>query len=170
MITSTAPGRVSVQALAEIDALQLLYISALDGKRMNDWLGTFADVADASYTCTTAENTERNLPVSWILDDNHMRLEDRVTFVTKMWVGIFTDYRTRHFVQRTRCEPAGENVYDVESHYMVLSVPGDTQRPEVFASGVYLDRVQIGQQGARFLSKKAINDGAVVQRYLVFPL
>ena len=170
---STTPNRLnrpSRAAIEQIDELQSRYIAALDSKKMSDWLATFSNAADASYICTTAENVENNLPLAWILDDNHARLEDRVTFITRVWAGTYTDYRTRHFVQRTACRDLGEGVHEVESNFMILYTPADTGRAEVFADGVYLDRILVNGDSAVFLSKKAITDTPVVQRYVVFPL
>lgn len=158
------------EVIERIDALQLRYISALDSKKMQDWLATFSSQPDASYICTTAESVEANLPLALILDDCHARLEDRVTFVTQVWAGTYTDYRTRHFVQRTLVREAGDGVYDVESNYLILYTVTDTNRSEVFSNGVYLDRIRMTPAGAEFVSKKVIADSSVVQRYVVFPM
>lgn len=155
--------------LAQIDALQCRYIAALDSKNMDAWLNTFSNDPDASYICTTAENVEADLPLGLILDDCHARLEDRVTFVTKIWAGTYSEYRTRHFVQRTDCRAAVDGNFDVESQFMILHTPSDTRRSEVFACGVYIDRIRIEPGGAAFLSKKVITDADAVQRYVVFP-
>lgn len=161
---------VSGDISAQIDALQVRYIAALDAKKMHDWLATFSADADASYICTTAENLAANLPVALMLDDCYARLQDRVTFVTKIWAGTYTDYRTRHFIQRTACRAAGAGLFEVETNFSVTYTPGDTGRSELFATGVYLDRVVVGADGARFRSKKAVTDTTVVERYVVFPL
>ncbi len=161
---------VSPEILAQIDALQARYIVALDTKKMDAWLATFCQDDDASYICTTAENEEGGFPIGWILDDCHARLQDRMTFVTKIWAGTYSDYRTRHFVQRTLCRQASADLYEVESNFMVMFTPADTQRSEIFAGGNYIDRIRIGPDGASFLSKKVVNDAPAVQRYVVFPI
>jgi len=158
------------EVLAAIDALQLRYIGALDDKDMSGWLATFSTQADAAYFLTTAQNVDENLPLGLIHDDNHARLEDRVTFVTKIWAGTYQDYQTRHFVQRTACRDLGNGLHEVESNFMILYTPADTGRAEVFADGVYLDCIQVEGDSAVFVSKKAITDTPVVQRYVVFPL
>jgi len=110
------------------------------------------------------------LRLALIMDDCHARLKDRVTFVTKIWVGTYPDYRTRHFIQRTACRAAGEGVYEVETNFSVAYTPSDTGRAALFATGVYLDRVALGAKGATFLSKKVVTDNAVVERFMVYPL
>jgi len=162
--------RIARDILDTIDDLQARYIAALDGKRLDDWLDTFSTAADASYICNSAENVEGNLPLAWILDDCRARLEDRVTFITRIWAGTFTDYRTRHFVQRTGVRQTGPDEYEVESNFLVLYTPGDTGRSEVFTDGMYRDRIKVTGDTAVFLSKLAIADTPVIQRYIVFPV
>lgn len=163
-------SRVDGTVLSKIDELQVRYIAALDAKKMDEWLATFSPVRDASYICTTAESVEANLPLALIMDDNHARLEDRVTFVTKIWAGTFAEYRTRHFIQRTACRPLGDGLFEVESNFSVAYTPSDTGRVELFATGVYLDRISVDEEGASFRSKKVVTDTAVVERFMVYPL
>ena len=94
------------------------YIAALDSKDMHGWLDTFA--ADGSYICIAAENEESGLPLALMMDDCHERLEDRVTYVTKVWAGTFEDYQTRHFVQRIACTPKGGDLYETVSNFTVF--------------------------------------------------
>ena len=91
--------------LAKVDELQMRYIDALGERDMKAWLALFSPKEDASYVFTTAESVESNFPVAVMLDDCRGRLEDRVTFITKIWTGTFQDYRMRHTVQRVRSEP-----------------------------------------------------------------
>ena len=163
-------GQIDLAVLARIDRLQLRYVSALDGKDMTAWLATFAELPDTSYVCTTAESVAAGLPVALMLDDCRGRLEDRVTFVTKIWVGTYQEYQTRHIVQRVECKPAGPGRYDVQSNFVVAYTPSDTGRAEILTTGVYLDQVLVNGEGAQFAAKKAITDTPVLPRYIVFPL
>ncbi|MDB5840114.1 MAG: hypothetical protein JWQ23_2066 [Herminiimonas sp.] len=162
--------RISSEALSKIDELQVRYIAALDAKNMDGWLNTFSTDRNASYICTTAENHDANRPLALIMDDCHARLKDRVSFVTKVWVGTYTDYRTRHFIQRTSCREVDNGQFEVETNFSLTYTPADTGRAEVFTTGVYLDRIKVDGDEASFLSKKVITDTAVLERYLVFPL
>lgn len=157
-------------ALAAVDALQTRYIAALDGRNMDDWLATFSRDPGASYICTTAENEEAGLSLALILDDNYDRLKDRVTYVTRIWAGTFADYRTRHFIQRTACRHAQDNLYEVETNFTVNYTPVETGRTELFASGMYFDRVIVEGSDALFLAKKAVTDSSMVERFMAYPL
>ncbi len=161
---------VSNEVLAKIDQLHGRYIVALDSKDMGAWLNTFSTDANASYICTTAENVEAKHALAMILDDCHARLRDRVSFVTKVWVGTYSDYRTRHLIVRTGCRAAEDGLFAVESNFCVYYTPSDTGRAEIFATGVYLDRVKVNGEEACFQSRKAVMDNSVLERYMVFPL
>lgn len=161
---------INDSVLSKIDALQVRYIAALDARNMEDWLATFSNVPEASYIYTTAESVEADLPLALIMDDNHARLKDRVTYVTKVWVGTYADYRTRHFIQRTACRAVNDNEFAVETNFMVAYTPSETGRAELFATGIYYDCVTLNNEGATFLSKKAVTDTAVVERFMAYPL
>lgn len=155
--------------LAAIDELQLRYADALDQRDMNAWLGTFSRKDDATYICTTAESVEGKLPVSMMLDDCRGRLEDRVTFITRIWAGTFQDYRMRHFMQRIRHERDGD-LWRIRTNFRVVCTPiGRDQRTDT-VSGVYEDVVDCSGAEPVFLYKRAIADEAVLPRYLVYPI
>ena len=156
--------------LARIDELQTRYINALDSKDIPGWLETFAVVPDASYICTTQESVDRNLPLALILDDCHARLQDRVTYITKIWAGTFQDYRTRHFTQRVSAEQISDNKVKVRTNFTVIYTPEDTGSSEVLTAGVYEDVISLANGSAQFISKKAVTDTSVLPRYLVYPL
>ncbi len=156
--------------LARIDELQLNYIDALDSRDMQAWLATFSEMPQASYVCTTAESVQANLPVALILDDCRARLEDRVTFVDKIWTGTYQEMRTRHVIQRTRCSAAGANRYEVRTNFIIAFSPSDTGIAEILATGVYQDAVIVEGDAAKFLSKKAVTDISKLPHYIVFPL
>ena len=156
--------------LIQIDELQMRYIHALDNKNFQEWLETFSTDESTSYICTSAENEENNFPIALMYDDCRGRIEDRVTFIQKIWAGTFEDYRSRHFINRTRTESLGGDVYTVETNFSILYTP-ESGRTEVQVSGVYKDKIKItgASENNLFLSKKAIYDTTVVPRYIVYP-
>lgn len=161
---------VDAGVLSQIDELQMQYIDALDRKDMAAWLGTFSETADAAYVCTTAESVAANRAVALIMDDCRGRLEDRVTFVTRIWRGTYQEYQTRHLVQRVRCTPAGPDQYEVKTNAVIAFTPSDTGTAKLLTSGVYLDQVIVGSTGVKFLSKTFITDTSVLSHYIVYPL
>ena len=159
---------VAADILAQIDALQAEYVHALDNKDFHRWVDTFDTAEDTSYICTAAENEDHNLPIALMYDDCRLRIEDRVTFIEKIWVGTFQDYRSRHFIQPTRCEQSGDNTYAVETNFLIVYTP-ESGRSDVQVAGVYLDEVIMSDSGAKFKSRKAIYDTTVLPRYIVYP-
>ncbi|MCU1444331.1 MAG: hypothetical protein JWQ59_2481 [Cryobacterium sp.] len=161
---------ISSESLYRIDALQNAYIGALDAKDMDGWLATFSGDEAASYICTTAESVKADFPVAMMLDDCRGRIEDRVTFITKMWAGTYQDYQTRHLLQRIACTEVGENLFEVRSNFTISYVQSHTGTAELFLTGVYLDKIQLAENGDVFLSKKVITDSPVFPHYIVYPL
>ncbi|MEH6639211.1 MAG: aromatic-ring-hydroxylating dioxygenase subunit beta [Porticoccaceae bacterium] len=159
---------VSVDLIAQVDALQAQYIRALDNRDFQGWVDTFDTAEDTAYFCTPAENVDNNLEIALMYDDCRKRIEDRVTFITDIWAGTFQDYRTRHFIQRTHCEQKQEGLYLVETNFSIIYTP-ESGRSDVQVAGVYKDEVLINGGGAKFKSKKAIYDTTVLPRYIVYP-
>jgi anthranilate 1,2-dioxygenase small subunit len=155
------------EALQQIDALQMSYIAALDSKDMQGWLDSFT--ADGSYVCIANENEESGLPLALMMDDCHERLEDRVTYVTKVWAGTFEDYQTRHFVQRIACTPKGGDLYETVSNFTVFYTDsaGNTG---TLVCGRYVDQIVVGNGGAKLKSRRAVMDTNVAPRYIVYPI
>lgn len=151
-----------------IDNLQNQYVDALDRRDMEAWLATFGQ--EGSYTCRTAESVESDWSIAFILDDCRARLEDRVKFITRVWAGTFQDYRTRHIVQRLICEPKSADLYSVRSNFSVSFTRSDTNKTEVYATGVYLDEILLGSDTAAFVSKCVICDAPMLPHYMTYPI
>ena len=76
---------VTAAHTSAIDALHTAYVAALDQGDMAAWAGTFAAAPEASYFCISSENDRRGLPLALMYDDCRGRIDDRVSFVTKVW-------------------------------------------------------------------------------------
>jgi anthranilate 1,2-dioxygenase small subunit len=160
---------ISPEASQAIDELQLRYVQALDTQNMEGWLATFADEPDSGYVCISEEDERRKLPLALMLDDCRGRLEDRVTFVTKIWAGTYQPYKTRHFVQRASCKRQGDGLYDTVSTFSITMIQEDgTSR--VLTTGTYQDVIKVDGDQAIFKTRRAIYDANVLPQYLVFPL
>ncbi len=155
------------QTLARIDALQLDYIAALDGRDMEGWAGCFGD--PCSYVCMSRENEEQGLPLAIMMDDSRARIKDRINYVTKVWAGTFEDYTTRHFVQRLACTQNGSQLLQVKSNVMVAYTTA-RGRSEILVAGTYLDEINVAGAAPKFRSKRVILDTVTTPRYLVYPI
>lgn len=160
---------ISAATLDAIDILHLRYVIALDGRDMNAWLATFSEEPDSSYICVSEENERRNLPLALMLDDCRTRLQDRVTFVTKIWDGTYQPYRTRHFVQRLSCKSQEGDVYAVTSSFLITMIQ-DNSASRILSTGLYEDLIRVSSGGAQFKQRRAVYDANVLPQYVVFPL
>ena len=159
---------ITAEVMAQIDALQADYIHALDNREFQAWLDTFDTAEDTAYFCIAAENADNDLQIALMYDDCRNRIEDRVTFIQDIWSGTYQDYRTRHFIQRTRCSKTGDDSYALETNFSIIYTP-ESGRSDVQVAGVYKDEVIINSSGAKFKTKKAIYDTTVLPRYIVYP-
>ncbi|AJP49411.1 hypothetical protein PG1C_04555 [Rugosibacter aromaticivorans] len=155
-----------------IDALHTAYLAALDQGDMAAWAATFALAPDTRYFCTSAENDRRGLPLALMYDDCRGRIDDRVSFVTKVWAGTYQPYRTRHFIQRLSMDAAGTNQYRVTSGFTIMMTP-EGGATTVLTSGEYRDLIEIQGDGDKFRAvfreRRAVYDADVLPRYIVFP-
>jgi len=156
--------------LACIDALLLANAEALDDKNMQAWLETFSTATEASYVCNSAESVNAGRSIALMLDDCRARLEDRVSFVNRIWQGTYQDYQTRHMVQRMRYTALGAGRYAVKTNFIIAFTPVDTGTAELLSTGVYQDTVVTSDSGAVLLSRLVITDTSYLPHYIVYPL
>lgn len=152
---------------AQLDELQVRYVSALDEHDMRAWADCFAD--EASYVCTTRENEDQHLSVALMMDDSRARIEDRISSITTVWAGTFEDYSTRHVVQRLSSVQRLPQEFTVKSNFIVAYTTA-RGKSEMLAAGSYLDEVSLTGDRARFRSKRVVLDSVITPRYLVYPL
>ena len=154
-----------------IERLHTAYLAALDQGDMAAWAATFA-IDDASYFCISAENDRRGLPLALMYDDCRGRIDDRVSFVTKVWAGTYQPYRTRHFIQQLSMNATGNNQYRVTSGFTIMMTP-EGGATTILTSGEYRDLIEIQGEGdqcrAVFRERRTVYDADVLPRYIVFP-
>lgn len=163
-------SEVNFSDLAIFDALQSRYIHAVNNKNMQAWADTFSTKDEVSYICTTAESERAGLKMCLIMDDNRRRIEDRITYVNSIWEEIYADYETRHFVQRTHWSLVENGQIEVQSNFLVVVTPSETGTPMIFSSGHYIDRIEINDGKASFISKKVIMDTPHIERFMAYPI
>ncbi len=150
---------------AAIDALQNRCILALDNKDWDAWLQSFTP--DGQYFAIAADDAQAGRPLALMMDDCYERLQDRITYITRVWT--YEEYQTRHFVQRLNAVRTGDNQYDVVSNFSVFFT-SEAGESNLLAVGKYEDQVVIAADGARFKKKRAVFDTFLLPRYLVYPI
>ena len=94
-------------------------------------------------------------------------LTDRVMALRK--ANIFEPHHYRHIVGPTRVVSVHGGVAEVRSNFLVVRImhDGGTQ---LFATGRYLDRVDIASAPYRFIERTVVLDSHKIDTLLVIPL
>jgi len=141
------------------------YVHALDDDRLEEWPEFF--VERGLYRITTAENFERNLPLSIIYADSRAMLRDRISALRH--ANIYEAQRYRHLVSSTLVERLGSASVRAISNFQVARIM-HTGETVLFASGRYLDRISLESGVARFEERIVVLDSRSVDTLLAIPL
>lgn len=162
-------GEPSEATRSLVRQLEQRYIGALDARCMADWLECFAD--DGSYYVIGADNDADGLPLCLMMDDCRERVEDRVTFVERVWPGSFEDYQTRHFIQPLELAPetGGTGLLRALANFTVFATD-QKGRTSLFIAGQYHDRIRVEESGCRYVERRVVMDTFTTPGVIVYPL
>jgi 3-phenylpropionate/cinnamic acid dioxygenase small subunit len=151
-------------SLLRIAELNAAYAAAIDADRLEEWPEFF--VEDCLYKVTTAENLRLGYPAGVIYADTRAMLRDRVAALRK--ANIYERHAYRHIVglPRTRAE-SGEIV--AETPFLVVRTMRDG-RMDLFATGLYLDRVREEAGSLLFAERVVACDSSQFDTLLAIPL
>ena len=157
-------------AIAEVTALLADYAACIDADDLEAWPDFFT--ADCHYKITTAYNHARGLPVGLIYAHNRAMLEDRVVALRK--ANVYEPQRYRHIVSTPRITGGGVTAADggtieAETGFLVVRTMHDGTQ-DLFASGLYLDRIDLSGNRPRFAEKIVVLDSDKVDTLLAIPL
>ena len=148
-----------------IDALMADYVHCIDGDRLEDWPGFFAD--DGRYRVITRENHELGLPACVIYCDGRGMLRDRISALRK--ANIFEPHVYCHMVGAVRIVDSGHDGWRTEANFTVTRTMAEGEM-SIFACGRYLDRI-VEQDGAlKFAERTVVLDSRRVDTLLVIPI
>jgi len=156
---------MEVDLQRKVENLLARYVHALDDDRLEAWPDFFAE--KGLYRITTAENFERNLPLSIIFADSRAMLRDRVAALRH--ANIYEAQRYRHSVSSTLVERVGPDSVRAISNFHVARIM-HTGETVLFATGRYLDRIRFGGGAAQFEEKIVVLDSRSVDTLLAIPL
>jgi len=141
------------------------YVDVIDQDRLEEWPGLFSE--KCRYLITSAENYEEGLPHGMIYADSRGMLRDRVSSLRK--ANIYEAQRYRHLIGPTWVEADSATTVRARSHFLVVRImqSGDSN---VFATGVYYDRIDISQIPYRFIERIVVIDSHKVDTLLAIPL
>jgi 3-phenylpropionate/cinnamic acid dioxygenase small subunit len=141
------------------------YAHCIDEDRLEDWPGLF--VEDCRYVVTNRENHEAGLPHGVIYATSRGMLVDRITALRV--ANVFEPHRYRHVVGPIRVEGCEDGIARVSTNFLVVRIMHDGDSA-LFASGRYLDRIDVRAAPFRFRERIVVADSQKIDTLLVIPL
>ena len=155
------------EMLFRVASLNTAYANCIDADRLEEWPALF--LADGRYRITTADNHRRGYAAGIIYADSRAMLIDRVASLRE--ANIYERQSYRHIIGLPALRPdaAGGNVAS-ETSFLVVRTLRDG-RMDLFATGVYLDRVRDDADGSlRFAERIVVCDSSRFDTLLAIPL
>ena len=148
-----------------IQELLSAYADCIDEDRLKEWPEFF--VEDCRYLITDRESHEAGYRHGIIYCASRGMLIDRVTSLRR--ANIFEAHRYRHIVGPPRIARAADGVADTRCNFIAVRIMhnGDSA---LFASGRYVDRIDISREPYRFIERTVVLDSQKIDTLLVIPL
>jgi anthranilate 1,2-dioxygenase small subunit len=148
-----------------IAELYAAYGDCIDDDRLEEWPDFFVD--DCRYLITDRESHDAGLRHGVIYCASKGMLVDRVTSLRR--VLMYEAHRYRHLVGPPRIHKIDGNVAEASASVMVARImhSGETS---LFATGRYLDRIDVSQAPFRFIERLVVLDSQKIDTLLVIPL
>jgi 3-phenylpropionate/cinnamic acid dioxygenase small subunit len=156
---------VSEATLLRLAALNAAYAAAIDADRLEQWPDFF--VSDCLYKITSADNHKRGHAAGIVYADSQDMLRDRITALRS--ANIFERHSYRHIVGLPVVGDRGPDGIRAETSFVVVRTMR-TGAMDLFAAGVYLDRVVETDDGLRFAERVVVCDSSHFDTLLVIPL
>lgn len=148
-----------------LDELIAAYAECIDDGRLEDWPGFF--VENCRYLITSRESFELGYRHGIVYAASRGMLEDRILALRR--ANIFEPHRYRHIIGPTRIGPITDGSAEVRSNFIAVRIMHDGGT-SLFASGRYLDRVDVSAPPFRFIERLVILDSQKIDTLLVIPL
>lgn len=140
------------------------YTELLDSRRLDEWIDLFDE--SCLYRVMSAENANAGLPLALMRCEGVPGLRDRVHAIKE--VSVYSPRTMRHVVSGLRLTKNGQGYEATASFVVTQSLEGE--QTQLYASGVYRDRLTDTGDGLRFTEKTAVYDGALITNSMVYPL
>jgi 3-phenylpropionate/cinnamic acid dioxygenase small subunit len=151
--------------LFRLAALNTDYASCIDADRLEDWPGLFLE--HCLYKITTADNHRLGYAAGVVYADSRAMLTDRVAALRE--ANIYERQTYRHIVGMPALRPAEPGEIAAETPFLVVRTMRDG-RMDLFAAGVYLDRVREDSGRLRFAQRLVVCDSSRFDTLLAIPL
>ena len=158
-------ARAMPAARAEIQDLLAEYGGLLDAGHYDEWLGLFA--GECRYNVVSRENYDRGLPAALIFCDSRAMLEDRIMALRE--ANKYNIHTDRHLIGLPRLRPPEDRAIIIEAPFAVFQTDQEGAT-RLFATGLYLDRLDTAGGGLRIRDKLVLLDTFAVPTLLATPL
>ena len=148
-----------------IHELIAAYCDCIDDDRLEEWPAFFVD--DCRYLVTDRESHGAGLKHGVIYCASRGMLADRVTSLRRVLV--FEAHRYRHLVGPTRILSLDGGTAETRSNFFVARIM-HTGETSLFATGRYLDRIDVRRAPYRFIERLVVLDSQKIDTLLVIPL
>jgi 3-phenylpropionate/cinnamic acid dioxygenase small subunit len=154
---------VDAETLFRLTALNTDYALCIDADRLEDWPALFLE--QCIYKITSADNHRRGYAGGLVYADSRAMLIDRVASLRE--ANIYERQSYRHIVGMPSLR-SGPDVI-AETPFLVVRTMRDG-RMDLFAAGVYLDRVRDENGTLRFAERIVVCDSSRIDTLLAIPL
>jgi anthranilate 1,2-dioxygenase small subunit len=141
------------------------YCDCIDDDRLEEWPGFFAD--ECRYLITDRESHAAGYKHGIIYCASRGMLVDRVMSLRR--VLMFEAHRYRHVVGPIRVGTVDNGVAEARSNFIAVRIMHDGGT-SLFATGRYLDRVDVSRTPYRFIERLVVLDSQKIDTLLVIPL
>ncbi len=148
--------------IAELNAA---YADCIDEDRLEEWPDFFVD--RCRYLVTSRANHEAGLRHGVIYCASRGMLVDRITSLRR--ANIFEPHRYRHIVGAPRVLGIADGVAEARANFLCMRIMHDGEA-RVFATGRYLDRIDVAAAPYRFIERLVLLDSQKIDTLLVIPL
>src|ERR1700722_3223562 len=156
----------NTDTLLRLATVNTAYAACIDADRLEDWPGFFLE--HCLYKITTADNHKRGYAAGVVYADSRNMLHDRVSALRQ--ANIYERQNYRHIVGMPSVGATQDGEISAESPFLVVRTMRDG-RMDLFAAGVYLDRVQPDTGGTlRFAERIVVCDSSRFDTLLAIPL
>jgi anthranilate 1,2-dioxygenase small subunit len=148
-----------------IENLLADYADCIDDDRLEEWPDFFVD--DCRYLITDRESHQAGLRHGVIYCASRGMLMDRITAMRRVLV--YEPHRYRHILASPRIGKVENGIAEARSNLLAVRIMHDGET-SLFATGRYLDRIDVSRSPFRFIERLVILDSQKIDTLLVIPL
>jgi anthranilate 1,2-dioxygenase small subunit len=141
------------------------YAERIDEDRLEEWPELFAD--PCRYLVISRSNHDSGMRQGVMYAATRGMLLDRVFSIRR--ANLFEPHRYRHVIGPIRVKSVDGQIAVVHSHFIVARIMHDGVTT-LFATGRYLDRIDIATEPYRFSERVVVLDSDKIDTLLAIPL